>query len=168
MKKSPVHHHYTPIPNSYLLKPKMPNPYDKPIMDIVDYVYKHTLDETDEKIWSSARTALLDAMACAISTAATSSECIRLLGPVVQGTTVPDGFRLPGTAFMVDPVTGAFGMGVLIRYLDFNDALGGVEWGHPSGMLFTVMIMIILLFDDLEGPEKCGVGFGMYDAGLIL
>lgn len=128
----------------------MPNPYDKPIIDIVDYIYNHTLDETDEKIWNSARTALLDAMACAISTAATSPECIRLLGPVFEGTTVPDGFRVPGTALVVDPVTGAFGLGVLIRYLDFNDALGGVEWGHPSGMLFTLMIMIILLSDDLE------------------
>lgn len=47
---------------------------------------------------------------------------------------MPDGFRVPGTGFQVDPVKGAFDLGVLIRYLDHNDALGGAEWGHPSGM----------------------------------
>jgi 2-methylcitrate dehydratase len=110
-------------------------PYDKPIIDVVEYIYNHPLDETDQRIWSSARTALLDAIACAISAAATSPECIRLISPVVEGTIVPDGFPVPGTKLVVDPLAGAFGFGVLIRYLDFNDALGGVEWGHPSGML---------------------------------
>jgi hypothetical protein len=74
-------------------------------------------------------------MGCAIETAATSIECRKLLGPVIEGTVIPDGFRVPGTELQVDPVKGAFDLGVLIRYLDHNDALGGAEWGHPSGIV---------------------------------
>ncbi|KAJ5129813.1 2-methylcitrate dehydratase (PrpD) [Penicillium bovifimosum] len=111
----------------------MPQPYDQPIIDIVNYVYQYPLDEDDEEMWKCARTALLDAMGCAIETSATSAECRKLLGPVIDDTLVPDGFRVPGTGLQVDPVKGAFDLGVLIRYLDHNDALGGAEWGHPSG-----------------------------------
>lgn len=74
-------------------------------------------------------------MGCAIETASKSDECRKLLGPAVPDTIVPDGFRVPGTKLQMDPVKGAFDMGALIRYLDHNDALGGAEWGHPSGML---------------------------------
>lgn len=109
-------------------------PYDKPIIDIVHYVFHYKVQ--DENAWSAARVALLDAMGCAIETASKSkSDCRNLLGSPVPGTIVPDGFRLPGTGFQLDPVKGAFDMGVLIRYLDHNDALGGAEWGHPSGKL---------------------------------
>ncbi|KAJ5550448.1 hypothetical protein N7461_005146 [Penicillium sp. DV-2018c] len=111
----------------------MSQPYDQPIIDIVNYVYHYALDSGDEEIWKSARTALLDALSCAIETSATSAECRKLLGPVIDDTIVPDGFRVPGTELQVDPVKGAFDLGVLIRYLDHNDALGGAEWGHPSG-----------------------------------
>ncbi|KGO69405.1 MmgE/PrpD [Penicillium italicum] len=117
----------------------MSRPYDQPIVDIVNYVYHHTLNQDDEAIWKCARTALLDAMGCAIETAATSSECRKLLGPVIEGTMVPDGFRVPGTEFQVDPAKGAFDLGVLIRYLDHNDALGGAEWGHPSDNIGAVL-----------------------------
>jgi 2-methylcitrate dehydratase PrpD len=109
----------------------MPSPYDKPIIDITQYVFHYHID--DKKAWSAARVALLDAMGCAIETLSTSEECQKLLGPIVPGTEVPNGFRLPGTNLSLDPVKGAFDMGTLIRYLDHNDALGGAEWGHPSG-----------------------------------
>ncbi|KAJ5776626.1 uncharacterized protein N7511_001637 [Penicillium nucicola] len=112
--------------------------YDKPIIELVNYIYNHQLDETDEAIWTAARTALLDTMACAISTAMTSSDAIQLIAPVVD-TAVPDGFPMPGTKLVVDPLAGAFGLGVLIRYLDYNDALGGVEWGHPSDNIGAIL-----------------------------
>ncbi|KAJ5773902.1 hypothetical protein N7457_008798 [Penicillium paradoxum] len=120
----------------------MSRSYDQPIIDIVNYVYHYLIDPDDEAIWGCARTALLDAMGCAIETAATSMECQKLLGPVIKGTVVPGGFRVPGTALQVDPVKGAFDLGVLIRYQDHNDALSGAEWGHPSdnlGAIISVM-----------------------------
>jgi 2-methylcitrate dehydratase len=119
----------------------MSQPYDQPIIDIVNYVYGYPLDPNDESIWRCARTALLDAMGCAIETAAISTECRELLGHVIDGTLVPDGFRVPGTGLQVDPVKGAFDLGVLIRYLDHNDALGGAEWGHPSGKICSYVVL---------------------------
>ncbi|KAJ5164080.1 uncharacterized protein N7500_005910 [Penicillium coprophilum] len=117
----------------------MSRPYDQPIIEIVEYVYHYTLGQDEEAILKCARTALLDAMGCAIEAAATSTECRKLLGPVIEGTTVPDGFKVPGTELQVDPVKGAFDLGVLIRYLDHNDALGGAEWGHPSDNLAAII-----------------------------
>lgn len=116
----------------------MSRPYDQPIADVAHYVFHYEVDEADDTVWKCARTALLDAMSCAIETAATSTECRKLLGPVVAGTVVTDGFRIPGTDLQVDPVKGAFDMGALMRYLDHNDALGGAEWGHPSGMYASI------------------------------
>ncbi|GFF28185.1 2-methylcitrate dehydratase [Aspergillus lentulus] len=115
----------------------MSSPYDKPIVDITQYVFHYRID--DEKAWSAARVALLDAMGCAIETISTSEECQKLLGPTVPGPEAPDGFRLPGTNLSLDPVKGAFDMGTLIRYLDHNDALGGAEWGHPSDNLGAIL-----------------------------
>ena len=111
----------------------MSTPYDKPMVDIARYVFHYEIDKENHQVWDRARTALLDALGCAIETSATSVECRALLEPVVSGTIVPDGFRVPGTNLQADPVEGAFDLGVLIRYLDHNDALGGAEWGHPSG-----------------------------------
>ncbi|MGR5907661.1 hypothetical protein ACT7DL_11995 [Bacillus paranthracis] len=34
----------------------------------------------------------------------TISECTKLLGPVVPGTIVPNGTRVPGTSYVLDPV----------------------------------------------------------------
>ena len=108
--------------------------YDQVLIDITTYVFHHQL--SSPKAWLHARIALLDALGCAMETLTTSQECIRLIGPVVPGTTVPNGFRLPGTSYQLDPVKGAFDMGILIRYLDHSDGFYGAEWGHPSGQLF--------------------------------
>ncbi|KAF7157185.1 hypothetical protein CNMCM6106_002267 [Aspergillus hiratsukae] len=111
--------------------------HDPVTVDITQYVFHYPID--NEKAWSAARVALLDAMGCAIETLSTSEECQKLLGPAMPGTEVPNGFRLPGTNLRLDPVKGAFDMGTLIRYLDHNDALGGAEWGHPSDNLGAIL-----------------------------
>ncbi len=63
----------------------------------------------------------------------------RLLGPVVAGTTVPNGARVPGTQFQLDPVQAAFNIGTMIRWLDFNDTWLAAEWGHPSDNLGGIL-----------------------------
>lgn len=105
--------------------------YDQILTDIISYVY-HT-EIQSPRAWQSARLALLDALGCALGTLTESKEARALLGPVVPGTTVPDGFKLPGTLYQLDILKGAFDLGSLIRYLDHNDAFPGAEWGHPSG-----------------------------------
>ena len=85
-----------------------------------------------------ARYCLLDALACAFDALA-YPECTRLLGPVVAGTRVPHGARVPGTDFELDPVKAAFDIGTAIRWLDFNNAWFAAEGGNPSNNLGAVL-----------------------------
>ncbi|KAH6658757.1 MmgE/PrpD family-domain-containing protein [Truncatella angustata] len=111
--------------------------YDQLLSDVIAYVY-HT-EISSPLAYKRARVALLDSLGCAIETLAQSSEARAFIGPVVPGTKVPNGFKLPGTAFALDPVKGAFDLGALIRYLDHNDAYPGAEWGHPSDNLGAII-----------------------------
>lgn len=118
-----------------------PHEYDQTLRDIVDYVYGFEI--TNPAAWDNARYALLDALGCAIETLATTPDCVKMVGPVVRGTVVPGGTRIPGTALEVDPVKGAFDIGCLVRYLDHNDAYTGKEWGHPSGDYFHSLLRVV-------------------------
>jgi len=59
--------------------------------------------------------------------------------PIVPGTVVPNGTKVPGTPFQMDPVRGAFAIGTQIRWLDFNDCFLAAEWGHPSDNLGAIL-----------------------------
>ena len=74
---------------------------------------------------------LLDTLGCGFQALAFPA-CTRLLGPLVPGTTVENGARVPGTNFVLDPVQAAFNIGAMIRWLDYNDTWLAAEWGHPS------------------------------------
>ncbi|KAH8804393.1 putative prpd [Xylogone sp. PMI_703] len=126
--------------------------FDKPIRDIASYVHNYTIPSSSASI-GHARTAILDSLGCAIETLHRSAEARTLLGPIIPGTTVPCGFHLPGTSYVLDPVKGTFDLGILIRYLDHNDALGGAEWGHPSDTLSaTIAIMDWLCREEQRSP----------------
>ena len=84
--------------------------------------------------FAAARLCLMDALACGFLALA-HPACRRLLGPVVPGATLPGGARVPGTSYELDPVQAAFNLGVMIRWLDFNDTWLAAEWGHPSDNL---------------------------------
>ncbi|KRO99666.1 MAG: 2-methylcitrate dehydratase, partial [SAR86 cluster bacterium BACL1 MAG-120813-bin36] len=71
--------------------------------------------------------------------ALTFPACTKMLGPVVPGTSVPNGVRVPGTNFLLDPVKGAFDIGCIIRWLDYNDTWLAAEWGHPSDNLGAIL-----------------------------
>ena len=86
----------------------------------------------------TARFVFLDTLGCGLK-ALEFSSCRNLLGPVVPGTTVPNGTRVPGTPYVVDPVLGAFNIGAMIRWLDFNDCWLAAEWGHPSDNLGAIL-----------------------------
>lgn len=107
------------------------HPYDQILVDITSYVFNYEI--CSPKAFERAKIALLDALGCAFETLKQSPEARLVIGPVVPGTQVPNGFRLPGTSHELDPMKGAFDLGSLIRYLDHNDAFPGAEWGHPSG-----------------------------------
>lgn len=110
--------------------------FDKEIVDIVDYVenYEIKSDLAYETAWSC----LLDTIGCGLE-ALEYEACTKLLGPLVPGTVVENGARVPGTNFELDPVQGAFNIGAMIRWLDFNDTWLAAEWGHPSDNLGAIL-----------------------------
>ncbi len=110
--------------------------YDQVIVDIVDYVEAYKIDS--ELAYETARLCLIDTLGCGLE-ALEYPACTKLLGPVVQGTVVPQGAKVPGTQFQLDPVQAAFNIGTIIRWLDFNDTWLAAEWGHPSDNLGGIL-----------------------------
>lgn len=114
---------------------KRPEP-DALIRQIADYVCETEI-RSDEAL-ETAHYCLKDSLACAML-ALRFPECVKLLGPIVPGADLPGGARVPGTHFELDPVQAAFNIGVLVRYLDFNDTWLAAEWGHPSDNLGAIL-----------------------------
>ena len=110
--------------------------YDQVLVDIADYVCNYEIESNEA--YATARYCLMDSLACAML-AMKFPGCTRLLGPMVPGSEMPGGARVPGTAFELEPAQAAFNLGVLIRYLDFNDTWLAAEWGHPSDNLGTIL-----------------------------
>ncbi|MFI5274023.1 MAG: bifunctional 2-methylcitrate dehydratase/aconitate hydratase [Ktedonobacterales bacterium] len=88
--------------------------------------------------YTTAHYSLLDAIGCGLL-ALSYPECAKLLGPVVPGTVVPHGARVPGTSYVLDPVQAAFDIGTINRWLDYNDTWLAAEWGHPSDNLGGIL-----------------------------
>ena len=109
---------------------------DKVLVDIADYVLNYEIK--NELAWKTAHYCLLDTLGCGLE-ALTYPACTKLLGPIVPGTVVPNGAKVPGTPFQLDPVQAAFNIGAIIRWLDFNDTWLAAEWGHPSDNLGGIL-----------------------------
>ena len=116
--------------------PKNPTAPDKVLSDIADYVCDYVIES--EEAYQTARICLIDTLGCGIE-ALDYPACTKLLGPVVEGTVVPHGTKIPGTPHQLDPVRGAFNIGAMVRWLDFNDTWLAAEWGHPSDNLGGIL-----------------------------
>jgi len=112
------------------------NDYDPEIKDIASYVHNYPIDS--ELAFDTARWVFLDTLGCGLE-GLRFKECTKLLGPVVEGTVVPNGPKVPGTPFQLDPVNAAFNIGAMIRWLDYNDCWLAAEWGHPSDNLGAIL-----------------------------
>ena len=102
---------------------------DTLLQQIADYVLSDS--SVDAEAESVAQLCLMDSLGCALQ-ALSFPACTKLLGPIVPGALLPRGARVPGTQYELDPVRAAFNIGVMIRWLDFNDTWLAAEWGHPS------------------------------------
>jgi 2-methylcitrate dehydratase len=109
---------------------------DKVLVDIADYVIKYKI--RSREAYETARYCLMDTLGCGFE-ALEYPACTKLLGPVVHGTIVPNGAKVPGTQFQLDPAQAAFNIGTMIRWLDFNDTWLAAEWGHPSDNLGGIL-----------------------------
>ncbi|MFD1768793.1 bifunctional 2-methylcitrate dehydratase/aconitate hydratase [Sphingobacterium suaedae] len=109
---------------------------DEVLTDIADYVLQYRIDS--EEAWKTAYYCFLDTLGCGFE-ALTYPACTKLLGPVVPGTVVPAGAKVPGTPYQLDPIQAAFNIGTIVRWLDFNDTWLAAEWGHPSDNLGGIL-----------------------------
>ena len=109
---------------------------DKVLIDIADYVARHEIKSREA--YNTARLCLIDTLGCGLE-ALSYPACTKLMGPIVPGTVVPNGAKVPGTRFQLDPVTAAFNIGCMIRWLDFSDGWLAAEWGHPSDNLGGIL-----------------------------
>ena len=109
---------------------------DRELVTIAQYVLDYEVNSAEA--FQTARLCLMDSLGCAVL-ALRFSECAKMLGPVVPGTVVPHGARVPGTDYVLDPVTAAFNIGTMVRWLDFNDTWLAAEWGHPSDNLGAIL-----------------------------
>ena len=109
---------------------------DKVLVDIAKYADDFKI--TSKEAYETARYCLIDTLGCGLE-ALEYPACTKLLGPTVPGTVVPNGAKVPGTQFQLDPVTAAFNIGAMIRWLDFNDTWLAAEWGHPSDNLGGIL-----------------------------
>jgi 2-methylcitrate dehydratase len=109
---------------------------DRVLVEIADYVTRRRI--TSRQAYETARYCLMDTLGCGFE-ALEYPACTKLLGPVVPGTVVPHGAKVPGTPYQLDPVLAAFNIGAMIRWLDFNDTWLAAEWGHPSDNLGGIL-----------------------------
>ena len=114
------------------------NTPDRVLSDIVEYVASDPI--ASRPALDMARLCVGDTLACALD-ALDFTECTRLLGPLVEGTVVPNAARVPGTTYALDPGTAAFSFGCMIRWLDLNDTFTGATGGHPSDNLAGILML---------------------------
>lgn len=109
---------------------------DQVIADIANYVNDYQIQSSEAL--DTARYCLMDTLGCGLE-ALSYPACTKLLGPIVPGTNVPNGAKVPGTSYQLDPINAAFNIGAMIRWLDFNDTWLAAEWGHPSDNLGGIL-----------------------------
>lgn len=127
---------------------------DPLLSDVADYVVDHQIDS--DEAYRTARFCLMDSLGCAML-ALNYPACTKLLGPVAPGTpggAMPNGARVPGTAYQLDPVQAAFNLGAMIRWLDYNDTWLAAEWGHPSDNLGAILAVADYLTRQAKATGK--------------
>ena len=129
---------------------------DELLIKIADYALDYKVDS--KEALSTARYCLMDTIGCGIL-ALSFEDCKKLLGPYVKGTVVPNGVRVPGTDYILDPIKGAWDIGAIVRWLDFNDTWLAAEWGHPSDNLGGILAAADYISQKklLEGKEPLTV-----------
>src|SRR3954467_8246705 len=109
---------------------------DEVLTKIADYATQYSIKS--KEAYETVRYCLMDTLGCGLE-ALEFPACTKLLGPIVPGTVVPNGAKVPGTQFQLDPIQAAFNIGTIIRWLDFNDTWLAAEWGHPSDNLGGIL-----------------------------
>src|SRR5579862_2211063 len=123
---------------------------DELLVKTARYVAQDRIESAEA--YETARCCLFDALGCGLL-ALGYPECARHLGPIVPGTVTPNGARVPGTSYELDPVKAAFDIGCIVRWLDYNDTWLAAEWGHPSDNFGAILAVA-------DTVSRCAVAEG--------
>ncbi|MPZ76856.1 MAG: bifunctional 2-methylcitrate dehydratase/aconitate hydratase [Deltaproteobacteria bacterium] len=126
---------------------------DSVLVDIAEYAAGYVPDSA--AAIDTARYCFMDTLGCGLL-ALRYPDCVKHLGPIVPGALLPNGARVPGTAWQLEPVHAAFNIGAMIRWLDFNDTWLAAEWGHPSDNLGGILALADYLSH--SGQQAFNVG----------
>lgn len=135
--------------------PSTDKSYDPEIKDMAEYIHSYKVDS--DLAFDTARLVFLDTLGCGLE-ALKFPQCAKLLGPTVEGTVVPNGTRVPGTPYQLDPINGAFNIGAMIRWLDYNDCWLAAEWGHPSDNMGGILAVADWIARTNRAGGKLGNG----------
>ncbi|WP_336143093.1 MULTISPECIES: 2-methylcitrate dehydratase [unclassified Marinobacter] len=139
--------------------------YDEVLSKITDYVLGYRIDS--DEAWNTARYCLMDTLGCGLL-ALRFPDCTKHLGPIVEGTVVPHGARVPGTSFRLDPVKAAWDIGCIVRWLDYNDTWLAAEWGHPSDNLGAILAVADHLSQKRVAEGKAPLTMGAVLEAMIM
>ena len=128
--------------------------YDQVFIDIADYVSGYQVQS--DLAYETARYCLMDTLGCGIL-ALKFPACTKMLGPQVEGMTCPNPVRVPGTSHQLDPIKGAFDIGCMVRWLDYNDTWLAAEWGHPSDNLGAILALADHMSQKFEAEGNPGL-----------
>jgi 2-methylcitrate dehydratase len=128
--------------------------YDTVLTDIANYTCDTKIDS--KLAFETARYCLMDTLGCGIL-ALQFPACVKMLGPQVEGMSIVNGVRVPGTSFEIDPIKGAFDIGCMVRWLDYNDTWLAAEWGHPSDNLGAILALADFISRRAEAKGKSGL-----------
>src|ERR1019366_1648477 len=134
---------------------------DKLLTSLADYALNARI--TRDEALDTARWCLADTLACGVM-ALGYPACTKLLGPIVPGTSITRGARVPGTGYELDPVQAAFNIGTMVRWLDFNDTWLAAEWGHPSDNLGAILAVA----DWLSRHQQAGIGAAAFQSKISI
>ncbi|CAR28459.1 ZYRO0F04466p [Zygosaccharomyces rouxii] len=126
---------YTTSSHAHTTTNQRPEP-DKILKDIADYVHQAKI--TSQVALETAKLCLLDTLGCGLA-ALKHQQARDIITPIVPDTIIPNGTKVLGTNYKLGPVEGAFAIGTLIRWLDYNDCWLAAEWGHPSDNLGGIL-----------------------------
>ncbi|HRQ61568.1 MAG TPA: bifunctional 2-methylcitrate dehydratase/aconitate hydratase, partial [Alphaproteobacteria bacterium] len=128
--------------------------YDSVLTDIADYVTDYKI--SSDLAYETARYCFMDTIGCGIL-ALKFPACTKMLGPQVEGMSMKNGVRVPGTSYELDPIKGAFDIGCMVRWLDYNDTWLAAEWGHPSDNLGAILALADYVSRKNEAAGKPGL-----------
>jgi 2-methylcitrate dehydratase PrpD len=101
------------------------------LIQLTNYFYKQ--EPLPDEVMQRAFYALLDAFSCMLWSSQQRAQ-LSILGPLVPGTNVPLGSRVPGTNFVLEPSKAAYDCSILISALNNHDRLNihDHDFYHPS------------------------------------